>query len=311
MARRTHRAAAIIAAAVLAVAAIAEDIPTFRSEVNLIRVDAQVTDASGRDISNLREQDFTVFDEGEQRQVAHFGRETEPLDVILVLDVSGSMYRYLRDLSTNTATALRQLRPGDRVALLLFASRSELMQAFTTDFNLVEKRLVESIYKQTLGSDTFVNEGLMTAANYVRLNSPANHRRAILIITDNETSIYRHTNTDVQQALSASNTVLNAIVVGPGREQMRSRYANPNAVAPDVDKFAEQSGGQSVTTTRVAEALRGTLAQIRTRYSLQYAGPPAGRAGEYRRIRLDLTPDARRAHPGAIIRAREGYYVTQ
>jgi hypothetical protein len=51
--------------------------------------------------------------------------------------------------------------------------------------------------------------------------------------------------------------------------------------------------------------------QIATRYSFQYAAPPKGQPGAFRRIRVELSPAAQRRYPGAVIQARTGYYVDQ
>jgi VWFA-related protein len=298
-------------AILLALALLAQDdVPTFRTEVNLVRVDAQVTDANGGDISGLRQQDFVVYDEGERREVMHFGRESESLDLVLVVDVSGSMWRYLRDLSTTTATTLEQLRPSDRVALELFASRPEVTVPFTTEFRKIETALVGSMYKQTLGRGTALNEALLTAAEYLKDNSAKGTRRAILIVTDNEGSRAGVTDEQVVRAVSGADSVLNAIVVGAPEDQIRARYVDPNAPkAPDVFRFAKQSGGEAVTSDRVADALKNTVAELRTRYALQYSAPPGVETGKQRRIRMELSPEARRKYPGAVIRARESYYV--
>src|SRR5712691_1902753 len=108
-----------------------DEIPVFRASVTLIRVDIQVTGRNSKAISDFTQQDFFVFDENQPQQIAHFGRESEPLDLLLLLDISGSMRRSLEDVAAATRAALAQLRPGDRVGLMLFARRAEVVQPFT------------------------------------------------------------------------------------------------------------------------------------------------------------------------------------
>ena len=98
--------------------------------MTLVKVDVQVTARDGKTISDLTQQDFTVFDENQPQPVAYFGRESEPLDLLLLLDVSGSMRRSLEDLAAGTRAALAQLHPGDRVALMLFSRRTNVVQPF-------------------------------------------------------------------------------------------------------------------------------------------------------------------------------------
>src|SRR5262245_4559330 len=74
-----------------------DEIPVFRAGVTLVKVDLQVVGPDGRDISDFTQQDFTIFDENQPQQIAYFGRESEPLDLLLLLDISGSMRRSLEE----------------------------------------------------------------------------------------------------------------------------------------------------------------------------------------------------------------------
>ena len=293
-----------------------ESVPTFRSEVSLVKVDLRVTDRSGSDISGLTARDFVVHDEGEKREIIDLASESERerVDIVLLLDVSGSMWRHLRDLSTTTSTALSQLAPGARVALMEFASKADVIEGFTSDYKLIERRIGESIFKQTLGRGTLINEALVAAANYLSRYSESAKRRAIIIVTDNEATVQAATDADVLRAIHSANAVLNGIVVGQKpdapAEQTRSRFTDPGVGAPDVFRFASRTGGAAVTSDKPGEALRNTVTQVRTRYNLHYSAPQAER-GKFRRIRVELTPEAAQRHAGAVVTAREGYYAAQ
>ena len=86
----------------------------------------------------------------------------------MLLDVSPSMSKWLADLGAKSTDALRALRSGDEVALMGFAARSQLLQPLTTDTKSLGAQIIGNIYKQTLGSETLVNEALLEAANYMR-----------------------------------------------------------------------------------------------------------------------------------------------
>jgi VWFA-related protein len=301
---------------VLASACFAQDdnIPTFRSEVSLVKVDLRVTDRSGRDIGGLKKEDFIVFDESERRDILDFSTESErdDVDVLLLLDVSGSMFQHLRELSTTTAAALGKLDRGARVALMEFATRSQVVQPFTTDFRLLERRITESIFKQTLGRDTLVNEALLAAAEYMDKNSPPKTRRFIVVVSDNAGTRLAVTDAQALRAVQNTNAVVNAIVVGQQDDSVTPvRYTDPSASGfPDLNRFAQATGGTFVNTAHVSDALRGAIGEIRTRYQVHY-GAPGANPGKFRRIRVELAPDAKRRHPDAVIAAREGYYAAQ
>jgi len=289
-----------------------EEIPVFRASVTLIRVDIQATARNGQAISDLTQQDFLVFDENQPQQIAHFGRESEPLDLLLLLDISGSMRRSLEDVAAATRAALAQLRPGDRVGLMLFARRAEVIQPFTEDLRATQSKILDSIYKQNLGSGTLINESLIAAADYLK-QQPVKGRRAVLIVTDNEGLNYKSPDADVVRAMHSADIVLNALVT---RKNARppavraARYTNPDFDPPDVYAISEKTGGEAVEGLgKVSEMFQRMIGRIRARYFVQYPAPQA-ETGAFRRIRVELAPQAKRKYPDATIRAREGYYAT-
>src|SRR5262245_38773757 len=145
-----------------------DEIPVFRAGVTLVKVDLQVVGRDGRNLSDFALQDFTIFDENQPQQIAYFGRESEPLDLLLLLDISGSMRRSLEEVAATTRAALGQLHSGDRVALMLFSRRAEVVQPFKEDYRDTQYKILDSIYKQNLGNGTLINESLIAAADYMK-----------------------------------------------------------------------------------------------------------------------------------------------
>jgi VWFA-related protein len=289
-----------------------DDIPLFKAEVSLVKVDLEVAERNGQNAPDFRQDDFVVYDENKPQQIVHFERESEPLDLLLLLDISGSMRRSLEDLAAATRSALAQLHPGDRVALMLFSRSSAVIQPFSEDFSGAQHKILDSIYKQNLGSGTLINESLIAAAEVMK-QQPVKGRRAILIVTDNEGINYKSPNAEVVRALLGADTVLNAIVVRKGPKPPAARqtgYTDPSLAAPDVYKISAQTGGEAVDGAgNVSEVFRRLVERIRARYFLQYAGPPA-EPGVFRHIRVELSAAAHARHPDAVLRAREGYYVS-
>jgi VWFA-related protein len=290
-----------------------DEIPVFRSGVTLVKVDIQVTGRGGRAIGELAQQDFTIFDENEAQLIVYFGRESEPLDLLLLLDISGSMRRSLEDVASVTRAALRQLHSGDRVALMLFARRTEVVQPFTENFGETQHKILDTIYKQSLGSGTLINESLIAAAAYMK-QQPVKGRRAILIVTDNEGLNYRSPDAEVVRAMLSADTVLNALVVRKGARPQavrRAGYTNPDFEPPDVFAISQRTGGEAVEGVgKIGEQFPKLIEGVRSRYFVQYAAPHS-EAGAFRKVRVELSAVARRKYPDAVVRAREGYYATQ
>src|SRR5690349_14933431 len=84
---------------------------TFRSEVAMVRVDAEVLH-QGQPVEELTKDDFQVTDNGERREILHFAHQEESLDVILLFDTSASMQPVVKRVSQSAKTALGELREG-------------------------------------------------------------------------------------------------------------------------------------------------------------------------------------------------------
>ena len=285
------------------------EIPTFKTGVSVVKVDARVSDGVS-DIGGLNAADFVVYDEGQPQKIIDFARESQPVNVLLVLDVSPSMRRTLAEMAVKTIDALAQLRPGDSVGVLLFADRSSVVQPFTTDVRSVPAAITNAIFKDTLGRTTMLNEALSAAAEYVRKSAPPG-RRSILVVTDNQAMRGAVDDNSVVRQLHASDAVVNAIVLGETNGLgTRSRYSDPSAGPPDVFRYATATGGGVSSGSNPSQALHRLLAQSVTRYSLHYKAPP-GTPGAFRTIRVDLAPGAKRKYPGAVVQARSGYNVAE
>ena len=285
---------------------------TFRAGVTLVKVDVSVTDAKGRAISGLTQNDFEVLDENTPQPIAYFDHESEPLDILLLLDVSGSMHRSLMELAATARGALRPLQPSDRVAVMLFAREAAVRQPFTADFGLVASNIAGAVNASDLGSGTAINAAIVSAAGYLR-GQPSAARRAVLIVTDNLSLNYRLPDEEVIRALYAVDTTLDAILIGKQRRPDAPRpgaYVNPDFTPSDVFKLAEQTGGEAIEARQAGESFQLMIERIRSRYRLQYPAPPSA-PGVLRHIQVRLAPSARARHPHATIRARAGYYSIQ
>jgi Ca-activated chloride channel family protein len=284
--------------------------PTFRTGVALVKVDAQVVGHNGRVVPGLAREDFEVFDDGRPQKIAHFGQDAEPLDLVLLLDVSGSMHRNLEQMAATAQAALKQLYPADRVAVVLFAKRAEVREPLTQDFRAVEEEMRDAVHTDALGSGTSINAAIVTAAQYLQ-KQPARGRRAVLIVTDNLSLNYRIPDEEVIHELYAADAVLNGMLIGKQKRPdlpKSGQYFNADFTPSDIFKLAEQSGGEAMEAGKIGESFQHMIERIRARYSIQYAAPPS-KPGQFHHIRVELTPATRSRHRNSVIRARAGYYA--
>ena len=283
---------------------------TFKSGVANVRVDAQVVQ-DGKLITDLTAQDFVIREEGKPQQIVYFGREQEPLSLLLVFDVSGSMRKFVEQVADVARQSLIYLRSNDQVGVMVFAREAYLRKDFTNNMGEIATEIREAAADESVGTATNINDALLEAAKYIEAKSGDAGRRALLVVTDNLGLNYKSPDEPVIDALHASGAVMNAIVVGKGRRPMKietDRERNPDFTPPDVFRISEETGGEAVQVSKAGEAFERMIERIRTRYSIHYNMPSSGTPG-FRRIEVELTPSAKLRYPRAEVRARRGYRV--
>ena len=106
----------------------AQDTPLFRTDISLVRVDAEVTDGTQL-LAGLHKEDFLIKDNGQPQPILYFSQDVLPLDLILLFDISGSMRPNVQKAAVTARVALAELHRADRVAIMTFHSRSQVVGA--------------------------------------------------------------------------------------------------------------------------------------------------------------------------------------
>ncbi len=283
----------------------------FTAGVTEVRVDVQVVDGK-KVITGLNAGDFEVFDEEIRQTITRFGRESDPVSLLILLDISGSMKRYVRQMAQTAQAALKHLTPEDRVALMVFAKEVEMVAEFTSKFESLERDIDVSA-EFALPSGTSIYNALLEGARAFEshVKEHPNSRRAILILTDNESLNYQITDEQVLKALSGVDATVNAIVTGKTerpKKRPAGEYRNPDFTPTDIYRIAEETGGEAYRVDRADKVFPILMERLRNRYSLIYRAPDAP-PGQFRKIRVELASQSKRKLSGATVRARSGYYT--
>jgi VWFA-related protein len=311
-----HRARALALLALtglLASASPAQPDAEFRSGINLVKIDVQVADGQ-RSVDNLAPEDFIVLDEGEPRPIEFFAHDAEPLRILILLDVSNSMKRELEQVSAAANKALTRLAPSDEVAVMLFGRTTLVHQDFTTDLKLVREAIDDARYEKRPGASTDINPSVVEAARFLRKASEGKPgRRAIVILTDNQSMSYRVPNEQVMESLFAADAVLMAMVTRDAQRPDKPKPgANPDFTSANVFAWAEESGGEVLRAEKDAgKVFEQVIDRLRTRYSLHYRAPVLeSGSGRFHRVEVRLTDSARKVHGKVRVRSRTGYFLS-
>lgn len=283
-----------------------EEPPTFRAGAGLVRVDVQVLERN-RALTGLTAADFVVYDENAPQTVEFADREKTPVQLLLVLDVSGSMRRLLSEMGAAAQQALAALDDRDEVGIVTFGGDAHLHLDLTPDRRAAAVLMREAAQDRDRKAGSSIYEALLYAANVLKEKGRPDTRHAILLLTDGGSLAFQVSDEDVLRALSAANVVVDALLP-PGAKPPRLTSSNPDFTPHNVFKIAEASGGSVAPADKAAERFREMLELIRSRYTLMYKAPESA-PQTFRRLRVDLSPAARARYPKAQLRARAGYYT--
>ena len=281
-------------------------VPRFSARTDLVVLSATAIDRKGRPVTDLRREEFRVFEDGRPQRLHHFslGREARARLLVLV-DASGSMTGRLKTASARMAVTqiLAELEPQDEAALAGFDHRYFGLVPFTTD----RQEILEAFEEiETFGS-TGLHDGLDRAAR--DLASHGEGRRAVVVITDGVDTASQNRPEDVIARSRALDVPIYAVtVVSPLDDAASPRFTGkerPTAAvagAQMLARYADHSGGAAFVVSDFG-GLRAAAAKIAYELKHQYRlgyDPPAG-PPRFRRVEVRTT------RKGVSVRTRSGY----
>jgi VWFA-related protein len=300
--------------ALSATLALAQDSAVFRARVNLVHVDAEVVGQDGRILTGLSRDDFRVLDEGRPQTITGFSADEQPLDLILLFDISGSMQLNVQAVGAAARQGFAELRQGDRVAVMVFNTHSRLVAPFTEDLNAVERTIREDVLTLDFGGGTLIQKAVDDAARRFFDEPRTERRRAVLIITDNIGLRTRRDESVVRDFWEAD-ALLSGLIVR--NKAFATVHTIGTVLAPQtllmeagMKGIAANTGGDAIHADDPGPAFVDMMRRIRSRYSLYYPAP-AAKPGQLRTIHVELTADAQKRYPKARVRARHGYRAAE
>jgi hypothetical protein len=154
-----------------------EDIETLKTDTDLVTVPLIATDRNGLYITDLRQEEFKISEDGVPQEIAFFGKVSAPFHVVLMLDTSSSTKDNLRQIQQAAYTFVQQLQPVDRVKIISFDDKINDLNEFTSDREVLRA----AINSTRSGEGTKVYDAFEIAMNTLR---KIRGRRAIVLFSD-------------------------------------------------------------------------------------------------------------------------------
>jgi VWFA-related protein len=287
--------------------------PTIKAEVNLVNIFATVRDKNKRIVTDLKQDNFKVFEDNHEETISFFSKEMNlPITLGLLLDTSGSEQYMLGAIQDAGARFLhRVLRKGDEAMIMSFDTDVDLLADFTDDRSILDRAINKARINTPGGGYIAGNPGPVGGQDMVgtalydaiylacgeKLNGEAG-RKAIVVVTDAEDEGSKVRLEEAIEAAQKTDTVIHVLFVadrhfGGGR--------------PDVaHKLAEETGGRMIAVNsdkKFEEAFDQISEELRSQYTLGYYPSNTTKDGKFRKIRVDVDN-----HEFKVL-ARKGYYA--
>ena len=274
----------------------------YRSSVELVNVGVMVFDKRGNFITDLRESDFELFEEGQRQQVTFFSRgetgaEAQNLRLGLLFDTSGSMTDDIRFARTAAIKFLNGLPEAEDITLVDFDTEVRVARYGQNDF----PRLVERIRSRKPDGWTALYDAL---GIYLDGADELDGRKVLVIYTDGGDTRSAVTFSDSLEMLRASDVTVYAIGF---LEHQSTSMRNEQKMR--LQQLTEVTGGQAFfpASTRVLDQVyERVLAQIRAQYSLGFTSSNPRKDGTWRKVEVRLAGEHLQ---GLKVRARKGYFA--
>jgi Ca-activated chloride channel family protein len=276
--------------------------PAFRVGIDIVSLNVTVTDGSSHYVTDLAQQDFTVFEDGIKQDVTFFSRRSQPIALSLLLDSSASMEDKLPTLQGAASNFIRRLKPQDIAQIVDFDSRVEVRQAFTGN----QTELMSAIDQTAAGGSTSLHNAIYIALKELRkvraVSEEDVRRQALIVFSDGEDTSSLVSFDEVLDLAKRSETSIYAIALR-GVDTQTKGFREAEYV---MKTLAQETGGRAFFPAKL-EDLAGVYTQIAdelaSQYTIGYTSRNARRDGAWRRIIVQVT------RPNVTPRAKRGYYA--
>jgi len=259
-----------------------------RVDVDVVQVIATVTDHSGHFVTGLPMSAFHLEEDGKVQRISHFGSEDVPLELIVAVDVSGSMAPAMPRLKAAVKEFLGAVPSRDQVTLIGFNDSIFALTRRAVD----PAERMKAVDRLAPWGATALYDVILRGVDMLG-KQPG--RRAMVVFSDGEDQGSHASITDVERRLQASDVTL--YMIGQGRGVQVA------ALKSIMQRLVEPTGGRALFTDSIDElhlAFADLLEELSNQYLLGYESTNTRRDDTFRKISVQVDGQGR-------VRARQGY----
>jgi len=274
---------------------------TLKVDVDLVLVNATVTDPLNRYVSGLESPHFQVWEDKVEQKVAYFNAEDVPVSVGVIFDVSGSMKDKIATSRNAAATFLKTGNPDDEYFLVTFANRPEVDSDFTSDVSKLQNKLLVTNAKGMTAMYDSVYLGLE------KLKEGSNPKKAILLITDGEDNHSRYTYQNVKEFVKEQDVQIYGIGIV---DDYNSQLSAGRTGRVMIEELADLTGGRAFfpdSAYELEDICTKIAVELKNQYVIGYHSTNGAKDGKWRKLRVKVNPP--KGVDKLNVRYKQGYYA--
>jgi Ca-activated chloride channel family protein len=256
-------------AGLAAVAAVAAAVPVAARAQTERSVYASVLDKAGGPVSALTAGDFTVREDGVEREVLRAARTDEPLQIVILVDTSQAVERYVSDIRKSLKAFVQDMSGRDEIAMIGFGERPTVLTDYTAD----PERLNAAIGKifARRGTGAYALDAIVDASRSLRRREGARH--VIVLITTEGPEFSNRYHEQVLDELRKSATLQSFVLtrrVGVALDDQR-REREMTLAKGTID-----TGGRRehlLTSMALEDRLHDLATELKNQYRIDYSRP--------------------------------------
>ncbi len=274
------------------------DNEVIRVDTELVNLNVRVVDRNNRSIANLKQSDFTVYENNVPQKIEFFGKAEVPTNYAMVIDNSGSMRLLIDKVIESSKIIIGTNRPADETEIVRFVSsdKIEVLQDFTASKEDLNDALDNMIIE---GGSTAIIDAIYLAAQQVddyekSRNKNDTKRRALILVSDGEDRDSYYKEQQLFELLRESDVQIYAIgFVSELSKEGGFISKSPQGKAKAfLENLAKETGGKVYFPGSISE-LNGIAQDIanelRTQYTISYSPPGDVKPGTFRPIKVAVT----------------------
>jgi Ca-activated chloride channel homolog len=276
-----------------------------KQNVDMVVLHATVTDDKGEFISDLRENNFRVYEDKIEQKISVFSRQDIPVTMGLVIDNSGSMREKRSQVNAAALTFVRTSNPQDEVFVVNF--NDEYYLDLNEDFTSDPKELDDALGRIDSRGSTALYDAVIGSLDHLKKGHK--DKRVLLVITDGDDDASRKSLEYTMKASQESDAAIYAIGVFSDDDRKNDKRMVRHS-KKILTELAEATGGMAYfpdSLDQVTPTCEQVARDIRNQYTIGYYPTNTAKDGTFRAVSVQLTPPHGRGKLN--VRSRTGYYA--